>query len=172
MSNIASDLAMASVIVPPMSGNFSAVGLVVADIQHDYVRTFAQKGPDIDPAELLLVFQEMETAGIRQLTAERVPKEDIIIIWSADLRYEGQSWELNTPISPARSMTKEHLNRIGSDFNRLHQQVYSYSEPNEVVEFVNLRVRVVGKNPTLTLPEEKYQTNHVHPENSNSKITN
>jgi len=154
-ADIARDLAMASVIVPPMSGNFSAVGLVVADIQHDYVRTFAQKKTDIDPEELLHVFQGMEKAGIRQLTAERVPEEDITISWSADLRYEGQSWELNTPITPTDTLTGAHLHKIASDFNNLHQQVYSYSELNEVVEFINLRVRVIGKNPTLTLPEEK-----------------
>ncbi|MGD9114744.1 MAG: hydantoinase/oxoprolinase family protein [Desulfobacterales bacterium] len=161
-ADIARDLAMAKVIVPPMSGNFSAVGLVVADIQHDYVRTYAQKEPDIDPAELLQVFQEMETAGIRQLTAERVPRKDITISWSADLRYEGQSWELNVPITSADTLTREHLHKIAGDFNHLHQRVYSYSEPNEVVEFVNLRVRVVGKNPTLTLPEEKSTSSPEH----------
>ena len=154
-ADIAGDLSMARVIVPPLSGNFSAVGLVVADIQHDYVRTFAQKEPDIDPAELLQVFQEMEMTGIRQLKEERVPEKDILTYWSADLRYEGQSWELNTPITPTDTLESGDLKKIKGDFNHLHQQVFSYSEPNEVVEFVNLRVRVVGKNPTLTLPEEK-----------------
>jgi N-methylhydantoinase A len=154
-ADIARELAMASIIVPPMSGNFSAVGLVLADIQHDYVRTYAQREPDLDPHGLLRVFHEMENEGVRQLVAEKVPKEDITISWSADLRYEGQSWELNTAIDPIRTMTREDLHKIAADFNHLHQQVYSYSEPNEVVEFVNLRVRVVGKNPTLALPEEK-----------------
>jgi N-methylhydantoinase A len=60
--DIARELAIAKVIVPPMSGNFSAVGLVVADIQHDYVRTYAQKLSDIDPVKLLHLFQELETA--------------------------------------------------------------------------------------------------------------
>jgi N-methylhydantoinase A len=150
-ADIAGELNMAKILVPPMSGNFSAVGLVVADIQHDYVKTFAQKEPDIDPVELLKIFQEMETKGIRQLIAEKVPEKDIAITWSADLRYRGQSWELNTPIRPAKALNKESLQKIAADFNHLHQQVYSYSEPNEVVEFVNLRVCVVGKNPTLSI---------------------
>ena len=43
---------------------------------------------------------------------------------------------------------------IAGTFHQLHQQVYSFSEPNGVVEFVNLRVRATGKNPSLSLPKE------------------
>ena len=154
-ADIAGELNMARVIVPPMSGNFSAVGLVVADIQHDYVRTFAKKDYQIDPAELLGTFKEIEDEGIRQLVAEKVSGDNIKITWSADLRYEGQSWELNAPIEPVSKMEREGIKRIINDFHDLHQQVYSYSEPKEVVEFVNLRVRVKGKNPDLSLPTEK-----------------
>ncbi len=154
-AEIARELNIGKIIVPPLSGNFSAVGLVVADIQHDFVRTYAKREPDIDPGELIKVFHYMENEGIRQLTAEKVAEKDIVISWTADLRYEGQSWELNTPIRSAGTMTKEDLRKIVIDFNQLHQQIYSYSEPNEVVEFVNLRVRIVGKNPTLSLSGEE-----------------
>lgn len=154
-AEIAGELNISKIIVPPMSGNFSAVGLVVADLQHDFVRTFAKREPDIDPVELIKVFHDLEKEGIGQLAAEKVAREDIVISWSADLRYEGQSWELNTPIRPARTMTNEDLARIVLDFNQLHQQVYAYSEPNEVVEFVNLRVRTVGKNPALSLAGQR-----------------
>jgi N-methylhydantoinase A len=154
-ANIARELNMARVIVPPMSGNFSAVGLVVADIQHDYVRTYARKAPDIDPAHLDSVFREMENAGMLQLSEERVPRHAFETTWSADLRYEGQSWELNTPIERAGRFDKEAIRKITEDFHRLHEQVYSYAEPDEVVEFINLRVRVLGKNPTLSLPKEQ-----------------
>ena len=154
-AEIARELNVRKIIVPPMSGNFSAVGLVVADIQHDFVRTFVKREPDIDPDEIIKIFHYLENEGIRQLTAEKVAEENIVISWSADLRYEGQSWELNTPIPPAGTMTKEDLHKIVMDFNQLHQQVYSYSEPSEVVEFVNIRVRTIGQNPTLSLPDEK-----------------
>jgi N-methylhydantoinase A len=154
-AGIARELNMARVIVPPMSGNFSAVGLVVADIQHDYVRTYAKKAPDIDPAHLAAVFREMEDAGMQQLAVERVSKDAFEITWSADLRYEGQSWELNTPIERAELLNKEAIGKITEDFHRLHEQVYSYAEPDEVVEFINLRVRVLGKNPTLSLPKDE-----------------
>jgi N-methylhydantoinase A len=154
-SDIAGELNMDKVIVPPMSGNFSAVGLVVADIQHDYVRTIAKKDYQIDPAELLGAFKEIEEDGIRQLAEEKVSEESIEITWSADLRYEGQSWELNAPVEPVSEMNRANIKKIINDFNDLHKQIYSYSEPKEVVEFVNLRVRVKGKHPALSLPTEK-----------------
>jgi N-methylhydantoinase A len=152
---LAAELNMAKVIAPAMCGNFSAVGLAVADIQHDYVRTFARKETHLDPAELLNVFVEMEAEGKKQLLEEKVPKDRIEISRSADLRYEGQSWELNIPVQRSGHMDQEALRSIADTFHQLHHQVYSFSEPNGVVEFVNLRVRTTGKNPALSLPKEQ-----------------
>ena len=151
---LAGELNMARVIAPAMCGNFSAVGLAVADIQHDYVRTFARKETHLDPAELLSVFMEMEEEGEKQLLEERVPKDRIEVSCSADLRYEGQSWELNIPVERRAHMDPKALREIADTFHQLHQQVYSFSEPEGVVELVNLRVRATGKNPALALPRQ------------------
>ncbi len=150
-AEIAGELNMAQVIVPAMSGNFSAVGMVVADIQHDYVRTYAKKHRDIVPEDLVTQFIEMEDEGRSQLRLERVPEERMEITWSADLRYEGQSWELNTPIPVDHELTPDGLVKIVESFHALHQQVFSYSESAETVEFINLRIKIVGKNPPLEL---------------------
>ncbi len=162
-ADLARELNMARVIVPPMCGNFSALGLAVADIQHDYVRTFAQKEGAIVPGELLRIFKEMEKEGLKQLADEHVRKESIEISWSADLRYEGQSWELNAPIDAVETLDRKTIEKMARDFHELHQQVYSFSEPNGVVEFVNVRVRVVGKNPPLSLPRENKVPDAVPP---------
>jgi N-methylhydantoinase A len=153
-ADIAKELNMARVIVPPMAGNFSAVGLAVADIQHDYVRTLAKKVPEINPRELLALFKDMENEGRRQLREEKVPDQNMAVTWSADLRYEGQSWELNAPFEAVDGLDADALRRIEEDFHALHEQVYSYAEPDAVVEFVNVRVRVVGKNPTVSLQRQ------------------
>jgi N-methylhydantoinase A len=87
--DIAEELGIHKIVVPPMCGNFSAVGLAVADIQHDYVRTMAKKQKHIQPQELLEIFRGLEKEGVRQLKEEI--KTDIFIEWSADSRR--QSWE-------------------------------------------------------------------------------
>jgi N-methylhydantoinase A len=152
--DIAEELKISKVIVPPMCGNFSALGLIVADIQHDSVRTLAKREKDITPEILLEAFGEMEKEGVQELKKENVKDEEIFIEWSADLRYEGQSWELNTPIKRTPSFGEVELQAILTTFHSLHHQVYSYSEPRERVEFINLRVKTVGRNPQMTLPRE------------------
>ncbi len=156
-AEIARDLNMAKVIVPPMSGNFSAVGLVVADIQHDYVRTLAGKARGMDPQRLYRAFRAMEEEGRAQLREEGVSEEAMSSAWSADMRYEGQSWELNVPVAARKSLDEEALKAIVEDFHRLHYRVYAYSEPSEGVEFVNLRVRVTGRHRAVTFPERSAQ---------------
>lgn len=153
--DIAVELGITKIVVPPMCGNFSAVGLVVADIQHDYVRTLAKRQQDINLNDLLEAFRTLEKEGVRQLREEHVEDKDILIEWSVDLRYEGQSWELNTPIKHTSTLGARELEDILSTFHDLHNRVYSYCEPKETVEFINLRVKAIGRNPSLTLPKEK-----------------
>lgn len=102
---IARELGIEQVVVPEICGNFSAVGLVVADIQHDFVRTLGRRQEVIRPDSLLAVFQEMEREGIAQLAGEGVHEQDMVLEWSGDLRYEGQSWELATPLTRQESLT-------------------------------------------------------------------
>ncbi len=151
--DIATDLGISKIIVPLLCGNFSAVGLAVADIQHDYVKTVAKRQSDIQPEELLDIFKRLEKEGIRQLREENVKEENICIEWSADLRYEGQSWELNTPIKRSPVWGVDEFRDMISHFHSLHQKVYSYSEPRESIEFINLRVKAIGKNPALRFPQ-------------------
>ncbi|MBW2063519.1 MAG: hydantoinase/oxoprolinase family protein [Deltaproteobacteria bacterium] len=149
--SIAAELNIRKVVVPPMCGNFSALGLVVADIQHDGVRTIAAKQDDVTPEVILETFLDLERDGREQLRKEGVRDENLVISWSADLRYEGQSWELNTPVRRSVPFDKKSLKTLIEDFHDLHQQVYSYCEPREKVEIINLRVRSIGRNPGLSM---------------------
>jgi len=151
-AEIATELHIPKVIVPPMCGVFSALGLLVADIQHDYVTTVSQREQDIQPHKLLSDFQELEDMGIQQLEKEGVKEEDVMVEWSADLRYDGQSWELNIPILNASNSDTLDIERIKSNFHNAHHKAYTYSNPDEMLEFVNLRVRVKGKTPQVRLP--------------------
>jgi len=150
-AEIAGDLNIPQVIVPPMSGILSALGLLVADIQHDYVVTISKREQDINPYELLSHFQDLEFMGIQELKKEKVKKEDIAIEWSADLRYEGQSWELNIPLSNIPNSDSLDIEEIKSNFHNAHYKAYSYSNPDETLEFLNLRVRIRGKTPVVRL---------------------
>lgn len=142
---LARDLNVSKVIVPPLCGNLSALGLLVANTQHDYVRTIAKKQEQIDPSELARIFNAMEAQGTEQLLGEKIAREDIELLRSADLRYQGQSYEINTPVPSGRDFAASDVDEVIRRFHDLHYQLYSYCEPHDTVEFVNLRVRAIGR---------------------------
>jgi len=150
-AEMARELYIPQVVVPPMGGLFSAVGLVVADIQHDYVRTISKRQDKIEAEELLAAFQALDEAGIQQLKEDKVDEKEMVLQWSADMRYDGQSWELNIPIKHTSTLGPREMKEIEASFHEAHQRAYSYSNAGEMLEFVNLRVSAIGKNPELTL---------------------
>lgn len=149
---IARELGIATVVVPNLCGNLSAFGLIVTDITHDYVRTVGLGADEADPALLAAAFSAMEEEAVAQIRQEHVRPEDIALEWSADLRYEGQSWELNTAIPRSKRFGEAELRAVVASFHELHRRVYSYAEPGQPVQFVNLRVKVIGRNRGLSLP--------------------
>lgn len=148
---LAQDLGMRRVVVPPYPGTLSAVGVLVADTRHDYVATVAKDERELVADELLAAFREMESEGRAQLKVENVPDDRVEIEWSADLRYEGQSYELNTPVKRKERLTDEDIRDIIKRFHELHYRIYHYGSPEETVEFINVRVAAIGKVPKVSL---------------------
>ncbi len=140
--DIAESLGIRRVIIPTANGNLSAVGLAISDIQHDYVKTLMKRSDDLAPGTLFEEFRQLQKKGFRQLEEEKVDVSTVRVEWAADMRYEGQSWELTVPIPVTPGISKADLESILRTFHETHRKVYSYAEPEETVEFVNLRVRV------------------------------
>jgi len=148
---LAQDLDMKRVVVPPYAGTFSAVGLLVANTRYDYASTMARSEGELAPEELLVTLEELEAKGRAQLKAQGVPDADIETVWTADLRYEGQSYEISTPVARKGSFSRADIEEIVGRFNELHYRIYAYGSVDEKVEFVNLRVAAIGKVPEISL---------------------
>ncbi len=148
---LAQDLDMKRVVVPPYAGTFSAVGLLVANTRYDYASTVAKNEKELTPEELLAAFKELETQGRDQLKEQNVPEDQIEIVWSVDLRYEGQSYELSTPVMRKELLTQADIKEIVDLFHDLHYRIYAYGSVDEMVEFINLRVAAIGKVPEVSL---------------------
>jgi N-methylhydantoinase A len=146
---LAADLGISRVVIPMYPSTLSAVGLLVANTRHDYVTTLAKSEEELVAEEVLAAFKELEAQGRAQLKAQRVPDDMIEIQWSADIRYQGQSYELNTPVSPKEILTQSDLAEVIARFHKLHHRIYAYGSAEETVEFINLRVGAVGKVPEV-----------------------
>jgi N-methylhydantoinase A len=147
---LAKDLGMSRVVVPMYPSTLSAVGLLVANTRHDYVTTMAKSEADLVPEEVLAAFKDLEAQGRAQLKAQNVPDDLVVIEWSADIRYAGQSYELNTPVTREETLTQADIDEVIDRFHKLHYRIYAYGSAEETVEFINLRVGAIGKVPEVS----------------------
>jgi N-methylhydantoinase A len=132
---IARELAIASVLVPPNPGTGSAFGLLCTDLQHDYVRTYVTPIRDADRARMRSLLGEMADQGRSTLASEGIAPEQMALSYVANMRYQGQSWQLNVPIQIDATMEQTE-----EAFHEAYHDVYGYSRREMVVELVYLRV--------------------------------
>jgi len=130
------------IIVPPSPGVFSAFGFLVADLVHNYVRTSYSLCSETSWNRVEDIFAELEERGHTQLERDNVPPADRRIRRSIDMRYVGQSHELNVVLRDAQG-----LEEMVSRFHGVHERHYEYSIPGEEVAIVNYRLVAMGVRP-------------------------
>jgi N-methylhydantoinase A len=149
---LAAELQIPEVIVPPVPGAFSALGLVASDLKRDYSRTLYADLGTIDPARVAEVIEGMEQAGHEMLHAARVPPDRQALLRQADVRYRRQAYELTVPIGdgPINAAT---LDDVAAAFHAKHEQTYGHANRSERVQLVNLRLTALGRLPDLVLAQ-------------------
>ena len=136
---LARRLSIPKVIVPPVASTLSAYGMLVAEVIKDYSLTVMFTGGD-DKEKIDGTFQPLFDQGRDDLLSEDIPDNRIRFEPSLDMRYRGQSYELNIPFRG---------NFLG-EFHRAHEIDYGHAHPGAEVEIVNIRLRAVG----ITTPPE------------------
>jgi len=149
-ARLAQELEIPEVIVPPIPGGFSALGLVASDFRRDYVKTFYARLDEARLEDMASVFTQMEAAGREVLRAAGVPEERWELTRAADCRYRRQAYELTVPVTPG-PVTEGTLARLAADFHDRHRQTYGHANPDEAVQCVNLRMAAVGHQAGLEL---------------------
>ena len=143
-AGMAKQLEMRRIVVPPAPGLFSSFGLLFADVEHHYVRTWRRLVRRVTPAELADAFGRMEAEALAQLAADGFTADAIRIRRSADCRYEGQSFELTVPVAGG-AIDAETVAGIQEAFGREHERTYGHrAGVEEPVEIVSLRVVGLG----------------------------
>jgi len=149
---LAKALRISRVLVPRMPGALSALGILMSDTVKDYSRT-VMLSPDMTALESH--FAELEQRAIKELAIDGLKG---IISRSLDLRYDGQGYELNVPISGG-AVNRRRLGRNGTaearnvlaHFHAAHRQRYGYSDQSRAVEVGNVRVRAIAAAEPVTL---------------------
>ena len=135
------------VIVPLFPSHFSALGMLLADERHDFIRTFYCDLASLDFKALNAVHDEMTSEAKKSLRHSRNAQWQIAL----DLRYVGQEFTLSVPVS-REAIKKGERQKIRAAFDALYEHRYAHQSPDEPVEMVNIRLAAVGKRPQLRFP--------------------
>ena len=140
---LAQAVGIQNVLVPERPGVFSAVGLVMADIRHDFAQTKVLGGAAINPDNIAPLYVALDAEAEAALERDGVEERAREFQRSADLRYVGQAYEVNVPV-PGGELDVAGVAAIVQSFHDSHQQLYAHHHPDKPVEFVSGRVAAIG----------------------------
>jgi N-methylhydantoinase A len=149
-ARLAEELEIPQVIVPPIPGGFSALGLVASDIRRDYVKTYYARLDGVALDAMAAEYGAMERAAREMLERAGVAEGRREITRAADCRYGRQAYELTVPVAGG-PVTRASIERLAADFHDKHRLTYGHASPDEAVQLVNLRVSAVGRLGGLDL---------------------
>ena len=146
---LAQELGIPRILVPPHPGILSALGVAIADVVKDYSRTVMLQGDDVEQTRLEEEFLGMEVLARQELGTEWLPVDRMVSLRFLDTRYVGQSFELTIehPFDQGatwRVSTRRQDLRlaVGESFYRAHLRRFGYADRKQPVEIVNLRLKL------------------------------
>lgn len=142
-AQLAQEMGIGTVLIPPAPGALCALGLLTADIKKSYVRTALLPYDKATPQLLNDLMGDLMAQGGQWLDSEHVDQDRRQFHNVAEMRYVGQNYELQVEI-PARTITQEDIERMKEDFFKAHEMNYGYYNPNAPIQFVNFRSEAIG----------------------------
>ena len=141
-AELAASLGMTQVYVPLFPGLFSALGLLLADYRHDYVRSVALALEAVDPEVVMHLYTEMEETARAEMVQEGVPATAVQFARQVDLKYGYQISEITLPF-PSDTSFADLRAVLARLFTEAHQREFGYSR-DDPIELVSLRLRATA----------------------------
>ena len=138
---IAREIAIPQVIIPKLPGNFSALGMLMAEWRQDFVRTLIGELDRLEPAQVAQAFADLRDAGVAALKRDGLAGGTFN--FAADLRYRGQEHTIAVAVgSPDDLVAAAAAAETRRRFNAQHDSRYGHAAPDQSIEIVNLRLVV------------------------------
>jgi len=134
---LAEELGIDSVLVPHSPGTFSARGMLESDVRHDLVHPYFARWDRIDAGLLGSATESLVASAKLLLEEDGIDPATAVLSTSADLRYVGQEHFLTLP-------APKFDGKLLASFHRRYRKTFGHSNPEELVEVVNLRLTAVG----------------------------
>ena len=144
---LARELAVPRVLIPARPGITNALGCVVADLRHDFVRTLNRPLDHVNIETVHAVLAEQESEGRRLIGQEKITLTGIRAEYSADMQFVGQTHLLRVPL-PSATPTREEMQRL---FEAAYHARFRVDLPSIKANLVNLNVSIIGMRPEFDL---------------------
>jgi len=147
-ADIARELNIPVVIVPPNPGVTSAVGCLLVDVQHDVSQMFLEDAADAEPSAIEAAFKEIEAEGRDRLRRDGVAEEDMTFQRFVDMRYRGQWRSLAVPVPGQIHSMDEAISIFHDEYEKAH----NFRREDFPVEIYRITVKAIGVTPKPTFP--------------------
>ncbi len=144
---LARELSVPKVLVPARPGITNALGCVVADLRHDFVRTLNRPLDAADMDQVHEVLATKEAEGRRLIAEERIEVRDVRSEYSADMQFLGQTHLLRVPL-PSATPSRDDLQRL---FEAAYNARFKVDLPEIRANLMNLNVSVTGRRAEMDL---------------------
>nr|WP_225751152.1 hydantoinase/oxoprolinase family protein [Pseudoclavibacter sp. Marseille-Q3772] len=141
--DVARELNIPAVVVPPNPGVTSAMGCLLVDIQHDLSTMVTGLVSEVDRDEIDQQFKELESEARARLRHEGVSGDNAVLQRLVSMRYAGQWRSLVVPMGS----DDNGLNAAIEAFHREHEREFAFRNDQTPVEIYQLQLKAIGKTP-------------------------
>ena len=152
-ADVAEELSMRTVLIPPMPGNFSAFGLLVADVRRDYVRTRISPLAATQVETIRALLDTLARTAAAELEQAGFPPARRRLQASLDMRYQGQAFELSVPVP----LDVADIDSVERAFHAVYAARYGAAETG-AAEIVSFRLAAWGLTDKPKLPNPAAQS--------------
>jgi N-methylhydantoinase A len=138
------------VVVPANPGVLSALGFLEAEFKNEFVQTFIRSTRGIDAQVVWDKFRDLRARAVEWLDEQEVAANDRRIVYTLDLRYEQQGFEVSVEVSADTVENGGTMDQVFADFHALHERMYGvrFHVPVELVA-----LRVIANGATAPVDE-------------------
>lgn len=159
---LARELGMSEVIIPPVPGVLSALGGLTADVRNDFTAVaYHDLAPETTPELRATVGTLIERAR-RWITEEQRHTGEALYQAVAEMRYRGQSFEIDIPLDQD-ALARGNVAPIAGAFHAEHRRLYGHADPDAPIQVIAVNMIVTGHAPKPVLPRYNVVERHVAP---------
>jgi N-methylhydantoinase A len=162
---LARELNVKEVVVPHSPGTLSALGGLIADLKNEFLKTVYV---DLAAASMDVIRREYDVLtqrALEWLRTEQGNTDGSTLTYSAEMRYRGQSFELQTPLTAA-DLASGDVDAFSRAFHQEHHRIYGHADGSAPVQVVSLRVLVTGRHEKPRFSQQVLTPGTVTPERS------